>query len=144
MVRDKTTIDMGSKKIANLINESLKKNKIMDSKGKILSINFKTICRYLNELLGTPRKIRKCIFLTEKKKEQRVKFCKNILSRGLSFKDFMFTDETKIDLGSYSNDHLRLSPKTREKLKKGKEDTYNLINGLLKKFVKSIMVASFE
>ena len=56
----------------------------------------------------------------------------------------MFTDETKIDLGSYSNGHLRLSPKTREKLKKGKEDTYNLINGLLKKFVKSIMVASFE
>ena len=39
----------------------------------------------------------------------------------------MFTDETKIDLGSYSNDFIRLSPKTRENLKQGKEDAYNLI-----------------
>ena len=34
----------------------------------------------------------------------------------------MFTDETKIELGSYTNDLIRLSPKTREKLKEGKED----------------------
>ena len=54
----------------------------------------------------------------------------------------MFTDETKIDLGSYSNDFIRLSPKTREKLKEGKEDAYNLINRPMKKFEKSIMVAS--
>ena len=53
----------------------------------------------------------------------------------------MFTDETKIDLGSYSNDFIRLSPKTRENLKQGKEDAYNLINRPLKKFEKSIMVA---
>ena len=62
MARDKTTSDMGSKKIANLINETLKKNNIIDSKGKIISVSFKTICRYLNEQLGTPRKIRKCFF----------------------------------------------------------------------------------
>ena len=139
MARDKTTSDMGSKKIANLINETLKKI-IMDSKGKIISVIFQTICRYLNEQLGTPRKIRKCFFITEKQNGERVKFCKNILSRGLSFKDIMFTDETKIDLGSYSNDFIRLSPKTREKLKEGKEDAYNLINRPLKKFEKSIMV----
>ena len=48
----------------------------MDSKGKILSINFKTICRYLNELLGTPRKIRKYIFLTEKKRNRESNFAK--------------------------------------------------------------------
>ena len=111
MARDKTTSEMGSKKIANLINETLKKKRIMDSKGKIISVSFKTICRYLNELLGTPRKIRKCFFLSEKQREERVKFCKNILSRGLSFKDIMFTDETKIDLGSYSNDFIRFSVK---------------------------------
>ena len=62
MARDKTTSDMGSKKIANLINETLKKNNIIDSKGKIISVSLKTICRYLNEQLGTPRKIRKCFF----------------------------------------------------------------------------------
>ena len=47
--------------------------------------------------------------------KERVKFCKNILSRGISFKDIMFTDETKIELGSYTNDSIRLSQKTREK-----------------------------
>ena len=52
----------------------------------------------------------------------------------------MFTDEIKIDFGSYSNDFIRLSPKTLEKLKKGKEETYNLINRPLKKFEKSITV----
>ena len=61
-------------------------------------------------------------FLTETQREKRVKFCKNILSRGLSFKDIMFTEETKIDQGSYFNDYIRLSPKTREQLKEGKED----------------------
>ena len=47
----------------------------------------------------------------------------------------------KIDLGSYSNDFIILSPKTREKVKEGKEVAYNLINKPLKKFEKSIMVA---
>ena len=119
----------------------LEKNNVLDSRGKIITVSFKTICRYLNEQLGTPRKIRKSFYLTEKQKEERVKFCKDILSRGLTYKDIMFTDETKIELGSYTNDLIRLSPKTREKLKEGKEEAYNLINRPLKKFEKSIMVA---
>ena len=53
--------------------------------------------------------------------EERLKFCKDILSRGLSIKDIMFTDETKIELGNYINDSIRLSPKTREQLKNGKK-----------------------
>ena len=60
--KDKTTSDMGSKKIANIINELLKNKKIMDSNGKTLSISFKTVCRYLNAEIGTPRKIRKSFF----------------------------------------------------------------------------------
>ena len=47
--------------------------------------------------------------------EERLKFCKDILLRGLSIKDIMFTDESKIKLGNYTNDSIRLSPKTREK-----------------------------
>ena len=62
LVKDKTTSDMGSKKIANIINDILKNKKIMDSYGKIISISFKTVCRYLNRELGTPRKIRKSFF----------------------------------------------------------------------------------
>ena len=98
MAKGKTTSEMGSKKIANLINETLRKNKVLDSRGKIITVSFKTICRYLKDQLGTPRKIRKCFYLTEKQKEERVQFCKDILSRVLSYKDIMFTDETKIEL----------------------------------------------
>ena len=53
--------------------------------------------------------------------EERVKFCKDILSKGLSYKDIMFTDETKIELGNYTHDFTRLSHQTREKLKKEKK-----------------------
>ena len=60
--------------------------------------------------------------------EERVKFYKDILSRMLSFKDIMFTYKTKIELGNDTNDYIRLSPKTKEKLKNGYEEAYNLVN----------------
>ena len=75
MARDKTTSEIGSKKIANLINETLKK-KIMDSKGKIISVSFKTICRYLNELLGTPEKSEKVFFYQKNKGKRESNFAK--------------------------------------------------------------------
>ena len=56
MAQDRTTSDMGSKKIAYIINDRLKKKNVLDSNGKILSVSFKTICRYLNEKLGAPEK----------------------------------------------------------------------------------------
>ena len=62
MAQDRTTSVMGSKKIAYMINKELKENNILDSKGKNLSVSFKTICRYLNGNLGTPKKIRKSFF----------------------------------------------------------------------------------
>ena len=34
----------------------------MDSKGKIISVSFSTIYRYLNEQLNTLKKIKKCYF----------------------------------------------------------------------------------
>ena len=72
--------------------------------------------------------------------KERLKFCKDILSRGLSIKDIMFTDESKIKLGNYTNDSIRLSPKTREKLKNGEKEAYELINWPERKFEKSLMV----
>ena len=141
MAQDRTTSDMGSKKIAYIINDRLKKKNVLDSIGKILFVSFKIICRYLNEKLGAPRKIRKSFFLTKKQMDERLKFCKDILSRGLSIKDIMFTDETKIELGNYTNDSIRLSPKTREQLKNGEKEAYELINRPERKFEKSLMVA---
>ena len=73
--------------------------------------------------------------------DERLKFCKDILSRGLSIKDIMFTDETKIELGNYTNDSIRLSPKTREQLKNGEKEANELINRPERKFEKSLMVA---
>ena len=46
---------------------SFKRINILDSKGKNLSVSFKKICRYLNEGLGTPRKIRKNFFQLKNK-----------------------------------------------------------------------------
>ena len=74
MAQDKTTSDMGSKKIAYIINDRLIKNNVLDSKGKNLSVSFKTICRYLNEGLGTPRKIRKSFFFNKKTNGRKAEF----------------------------------------------------------------------
>ena len=67
-------------------------------------------------------------------------FCNDILSKGLSYKDIMFTDETKIELGNYTHDFIRLSPQTHEQLKKGEEEAYNLVNRPQRKFEKSLML----
>ena len=55
----------------------------------------------------------------------------------------MFTDETKIELGSYTNDFIRISQKTKDKLKNGEEDAYQLINRTQKKFEKSLLQMTF-
>ena len=73
--------------------------------------------------------------------EERVKFCKDILSKGLSYKDIMLTDETKIELGNCTHDFIKLSPQTREKLKKEEEEAYNFVNRPQRKFEKSLMLA---
>ena len=53
----------------------------------------------------------------------------------------MFTDECKINLSSYTNDWIRLEPSMKEKLKKGEQEAYDLINRPIKKFEDSIMIA---
>ena len=64
-----------------------------------------------------------------------------ILDRGITGKQIFFTDEIKIEKGFYINDHIRLSKDNQEKLKKGDENVFKLINRPQKKFELSIMVA---
>ena len=71
---------MSCRKIAYIMNSIFEKRGIK-SNGKQMKISFKTICNYLNEVYGKPKKIRKVFFLSEDNKKQRVDFCQNILKR---------------------------------------------------------------
>ena len=53
----------------------------------------------------------------------------------------MFTDECRFELGSYTRDWIRLDPESKQKLKDGDNDIYDLINRSARKFEPSIMVA---
>lgn len=105
-----------------------------------MSVSYKTICRYLDKETML-QKVRKTFFLSSEQMQKRVEFCRNMLNRGIGYNQIMFTDETKINLGCYTNDSIRLSKETKEKLKKGNADVYELINRPQKKFEKSLMFA---
>ena len=66
---------------------------------------------------------------------------KNFLEKGIKDNHLFFTDETKIEIGAYVNDHILLSKDSKEKLKKGDEEVFDLINRPQKKFELSIMFA---
>ena len=140
LAEDKLTSDMGSRKIACIINEDLKNNHIIDNKGKIVQIEKTTINRILKQALWKPRKIRKVFFLTNEQKKERVKFCKWILDKKIKHDQIFFSDETKIDLSPFLNDSIRLSKKNQDKLKEGNAEAYELINRPQKKFEKSISI----
>lgn len=122
-------------KITKYINLKLKKDKIN------LSISKPTVCRILKKEYGAPRKIKKVFYLNQKQKEQPIEFCKMMLERGIKGDQIFFTDETKIEMGSYINDHIRLSKENKEKVRKGDETALKLLNRPEKKFELSIMVA---
>ena len=67
LAKNKTTSQMSSKRIAGIINSALLKRKEYDSRGKQLTIHFNTVCNYLREYYGKPRKIRK-VFYCQKNK----------------------------------------------------------------------------
>ena len=142
MAQDKLTSDMGSRKIADIINKELKENDVRDNKGKLLSIEKTTINRYLKNALGKPRKVRRVFYLNEIQKKKRVEFCESILKRKIKGEQILFTDETKIDMAPFLNDSIRLSKKNQEKLKSGDEEAFKLVNKPEKKFEKSIMIAA--
>ena len=83
-----------------------------------------TVCLILNKELGKQRKIKKVFYLSEKQKQKRVEFCMLMLEKGISGKQIQFTDETRIEMGSYIRDSIRLSKKTTKNLKKGDKDSF--------------------
>ena len=126
---------MSSYRIMKYINLKLERDKMN------MKVSKATICRILNKEYCKPRKIKKVFFLNKKQKEERVKFCKMILDKGIKGEQIFFTDETNIEMGPYVNDHIRLSKDSKEKLKKGDEDAFDIINRPLKKFELSLMFA---
>ena len=134
LASDQTTSNMSSAKIVSLINKDLKND------GKNMTIHKATVCRILNKELGKPRKIKKVFYLSEKQKQKRVEFCKLMLEKGISGQQILFTDETRIEMGSYIHDSIRLSKETTKNLKKGDKDAFKLINRPERKYEPSIMV----
>ena len=134
---NKTTSQRSSRKIATMINSILAKRKEFDSKGRQITIHYTTVNNYLREYYGKPRKIRKTFFLSNEQMQKRKEFCQMILDKNIQPQQIFFSDESKIDLGSFSHDLIRLDPNKRI----WDEDTYNLINRPQKKFEKSLMIA---
>ena len=64
LAENKTTSMMGSRKIASIMNEKFKEQ------GKKTRISNVTVCKYLNEGLGKPRKIKR-VFVTNSKKKKK-------------------------------------------------------------------------
>ena len=135
--KDKTTSQRSSRTIARMINSTLEKRNEVDKKGRQISVHYTTVNNYLKEYYGKPRKIRKVFFLSKEQMEKRKKFCQMILDKKIKPEQIFFSDESKIELGSFTNDSIRLDPQKQ----KWNEETYNLINRKQKKFEKSLMIA---
>ena len=67
---------MPGRLISIKINKMLEKDKIIDKKGKLLSITKSQVNRILKEKYGKPLKIKKVFYLDEDTMEKRLKFCK--------------------------------------------------------------------
>ena len=102
-----------------------------------MTVYFTTVNNYLKEHFGKPRKIRKVFFLSKEQKKKRVDFCNRILERGIQINQIFFSDESKIELGAFTNDFIRLDPDK----KIWDESTYELLNRPAKKFEKSLTIA---
>ena len=76
LAENKTTSEISSRKIANLINEELKKT-FENSKGKKITITHPTVCKYLNENMVI-RKIRKAFYLNRQQKKKEFNFVKGL------------------------------------------------------------------
>ena len=72
----------------------------------------------------------KFFFLSKDNMKERKKFCQMILDKKIQPERLFFTDESKIDLRSYTYDLIRLDPKKQ----KWDKRTYKLLNRPKKKF----------
>ena len=116
-------------------------NEKFKAKGSNLRVSKATVCRILKKYFGKPRKMKRLFCVNNKKKEERIKFCKKILDLKLRGKDIFFTDESQMDCNPFVNEQIRLSPENAQKLKKGDPDALNLLNKDAEKFPKKILIA---
>ena len=142
MAENKTTTEMSSRKIADKMNKLFESKGRMNAKGKKFKIGKSTICKYLNNDYGRPRRIRKVFALSEKNKKKRVNYCENLIKNKIIGKNIFFTDETAIKCSSFSRgEQIRLSKENSKKLKKGDPEVLKLMERKEEKFPKSLMLA---
>lgn len=97
---DKTTGEIGSRTIASIMNEKFKKE------GKNVKTCKSSVNNYLKKRGIKLRKIKKIFALNEKQKKQRVQFCQKMIEKEIKGEFIFFTDETKIQMGGYTNDYI--------------------------------------
>ena len=85
----------------------------MDQKGKQITVHYTTVNNYLKTYFGKPRKIRKVFYFTKEQMAKRKKFSKMILDRHIKAEQMFFSDESKIELGSFTLDSIRLDPQKK-------------------------------
>ena len=119
LASSKTTREMPGRLISIKINKMLEKDKIIDKKGKLLSITKSQVNRILKEKYGKPLKIKKVFYLDEDAMEKRLNFCKKIIDMNLEGKNIFFTDKKKVDTApNISNESIRVSSRIKNKIKK--------------------------
>ena len=119
------------------------RNKFKEKKKKKI-ISLSTANRILNKHIGKPRVIRRVFYLKPFEKTQRVQFCKFMKKNKIGPENIFFTDESIFPLQAYLNkgtNKIRLSKKTRRKLKSGNEKSINLVTRQTHKFKNAIMVS---
>ena len=142
MASNKTTREMPGGLIAIKINNMLKNDNVLDKNGKLLTITKSQVNRILKDKYGKPIKVRKVFYLNETAKKKRLEFCKKIVQMGIKGKNIFFTDETRMDTApNTKGESIRLSSKTKNKIKNGEEEGYKKINRETKKYEASIIVA---
>ena len=122
----------------NKLPKKFKENK----KKKIISLS--TANRVLNKFIGKPRIIRKVFYLRPSDKILRVQFLKFMKENNIGPDNIFFTDESIFPLYAYmnkGNNKIRLSKKTRRKLKSGEEKSIELVTRPHYKFNNAIMVS---
>ena len=122
----------------NRLKKKFKENK----KKKIISLS--TANRVLNKYIGKPRVIRKVFHLKPFEKILRVQFCKFMKKNNIGPENIFFTDESIFPLCAYFNkgtNKIRLSKKTRRKIRYGNEKSINLVTRQFHKFNNAIMVS---
>ena len=122
----------------NKLRNKFKENK----KKKIISLS--TANRVLNKYVGKPRVIRRVFFLKPIERNQRVQFCKFMKKNKIGPENIFFTDESIFPLHAYLNkgtNKIRLTKKTRRKLRYGDEKSINLITRQTHKFNNAIIVS---